>query len=99
MARMTIAQWRREVPAYDRMYRDVVAVASKLPFGNRLSVIAHIDEDTRIVAFVLRVTDAEIPALRSLVGNVALEPIPGGRFWRGTPTDMTALRARLGMRR
>jgi len=104
MTRMTTAQWRREVPAYDRMCRDVTATAGRLPFGNGRAAVAHINPDTRVVSFILRVTEADIPLLRDLVGDTSLERVAapdGFAFWvyRGTPDDMTRLKARLGVRR
>lgn len=92
----TTAQWRREVPAYDRMCRDVDLLAPHLPFGGGRAAVAHIDPDTRAVSFIVRVTEADLPALRRLVGDAPLtrmEPRPGLAMWvyRGHDTDMAAL--------
>jgi hypothetical protein len=100
----TTAQWRREVPAYDRMCRDVEAIAHRLPFGGGRGAVAHIDPNTRTVSFILRVTEVDLPLLRGLVGDVPLthlEPNPGFTMWvyRGSPDAMDALKRRLGVRR
>lgn len=100
----TTAQWRREVPAYDRMIRDVEQVTGRLPFGNGRAAVAHIDPDTRTVSFILRVVEHELPLLRGLVGNAPLEelhPEPGFTMWvyRGSPADMAALKGRLAVSR
>lgn len=100
----TTAQWRREVPAYDRMCRDVEQITHRLPFGNGRAAVAHIDPDTRTVSFILRVVEHELPLLHGLVGRAPLErlePQPGFEMfvYRGDPDDMDALKSRLGVAR
>jgi hypothetical protein len=100
----TTAQWRREVPAYDRMCRDVEQITHRLPFGGGRAAVAHIHPDTRTVSFILRVVEHQIPLLRGLVGDAPLEelqPEPGFTMWvyRGSLADMTALKSQLGVRR
>jgi hypothetical protein len=57
MSRMTTAQWRREVPAYDKAIRAVEAVAASWPARPRM--IAHIHPDTRVVSIILDGSDAD----------------------------------------
>ena len=100
----TTAQWRREVPAYDRMIHDVERVTGRLPFGHGRAAIAHINPDTRTVSFILRVVEPDLPLLRGLVGNAPLErlePQPGFEMfvYRGGQHDMDALKNRLGVTR
>lgn len=99
----TTAQWRREVPAYDRMCSDVEVLAPHLPFGGGRAAVAHIDPDTHRVSFIVRVTDADLPALRALVGGVPvtrMEPAPGAVMWvyRGSAPDLRRLLRALGAR-
>jgi hypothetical protein len=62
----TAAQWRREVPAYDRMIRDVEQATVRLPFGGGRAAVAHIDPDTETVSFIVRVTAPDLPLLHRL---------------------------------
>lgn len=48
----TTAQWRREVPAYDRAIRAVEDLHKAWP-GRAPRIIAHIHPDTRVVSIIL----------------------------------------------
>jgi hypothetical protein len=52
MRAKTTAQWRREVPAYDKAIRAVEAVSAAWP-GQAPRLIAHIHPDTRIVSIIM----------------------------------------------
>lgn len=51
-AAKTPAQWRREVPAYDKAYRAVKAMLAEWP-GRPPHMVAHLNPDTRVVSIVL----------------------------------------------
>jgi hypothetical protein len=54
VTRKTTAQWRREVPAYDRAVRAVEALRANWAGKGRLPhIVAHIHPDTRIVSIIL----------------------------------------------
>ncbi|WP_203823117.1 hypothetical protein [Paractinoplanes ferrugineus] len=57
MTRKTTAQWRREVPAYDKAIRAVEQLLKSWPPSpHGLPLVAHLDPDTRVVSIVLHGT-------------------------------------------
>lgn len=55
----TTAQWRREVPNYDRAIRAVEAAIQNWPSRRPPRVIAHIHPDTRVVSIILDGSEAQ----------------------------------------
>ncbi len=69
MSRKTVAQWRREVPAYDQAIRDVETLQRNWPGRSRPPhVVAHLDESTGQVSFILRGLPAQLRDLMDLLG-------------------------------
>lgn len=58
MATKTTRQWRREVPAYDRLIRDVEALIASWP-GQPPRIIAHLNPDTIGLSIILDGTGAD----------------------------------------
>lgn len=61
----TLAQWRREFPAYDEAIRAVEAAATVWPRAPRM--IAHIHPDTHIVSIVLDGSEKDCAAADRLL--------------------------------
>lgn len=90
MARMTTAQWRREVPAYDRAFRAVESLLSSGPaWAGR--VIAHLHPDTRVVSILVRgpgsgaltaPADEHLRTLGYRAGGWVRETTCGVEVWR-----------------
>lgn len=69
MSAKTVAQWRREVPEYDQAIRDVERLARNWPGHARPPhLVAHLDEDTGQVSFILRGFPAQLHDLMDLLG-------------------------------
>lgn len=49
----TTAEWRREVPAYDKAFRAAESLLAAGPAWDR-RVVAHLHPDTRVVSILLR---------------------------------------------
>ena len=90
MKAKTTAQWRREVPAYDRAIRAAERLLAARPtWAGR--VIAHIHPDTRVVSILLRgpgsqaltaQADEDLSRLGYRPGGWAHETTCGVEVWR-----------------
>jgi hypothetical protein len=59
VSRKTTAQWRRDVPAYDRAIRMVEAMHAGWPARRVPRSVAHLDPETLTVSIILDGTDAD----------------------------------------
>jgi hypothetical protein len=83
----TTAQWRREVPAYDKAIRAVESAVKAWPGGPRM--IAHVHPDTRVVSLILDGTEADCEHADRLLAyrsGWAWDTTYGHPVWRKTVT-------------
>jgi hypothetical protein len=75
----TTAQWRKEVPAYDRAIRAVEGLIANWP-GQRRNIVAHIHPDTRVVSIILHGNRADCATADRLLAYA--NPAMAGRAWQ-----------------
>ncbi len=94
----TAAQWRGEVPAYDRACAH--ADALRKHWSGHL-IVAHLDPETLVVSCRIRVVPARLPAVQEVLGGVRFvaqqHPVQGTvHYYRGTAADLELLAHRFG---
>lgn len=72
MSGKTVAQWRRDDPAYAAMIDDVGRLRQAWPSTHS---VAHRDENTAAVTFHLHVREHDLGKLQQVLGGVSVNPM------------------------
>jgi hypothetical protein len=74
----TTAQWRREVPAFDRAHKAVVALIANWPGCPRMT--DHLNEDTLVVSIILHGNRADCSTADRLLDRLHYADLAGRRW-------------------